>query len=103
MTQSLTLSRPFDGMRQTASLARRRAAALCDAYPRETVAAALIGLITAAAIGATAISGSSSSDRPHASPPAPPAMVVRPIAADQALKVNAEIPVTAGPTPTAAP
>jgi spore germination cell wall hydrolase CwlJ-like protein len=39
----------------------------------------------------------------HAAPPAPPPMTYQPIAPAQALKVNAEMPLAAGPNPAAAP
>ncbi|MFL6721790.1 MAG: cell wall hydrolase [Sphingomonas sp.] len=41
--------------------------------------------------------------RPHAAPPAPPPMIVRPLAPEQALQLNAEIPVARGANPAAAP
>jgi spore germination cell wall hydrolase CwlJ-like protein len=78
-----------------------RAAALWRAYPRETLGVGLFGLVAAAAIATTSLSPSS--QRAHAAPPAPPPMIVRPLAPDQAVKLNAEIPVIAGPNPAAAP
>jgi spore germination cell wall hydrolase CwlJ-like protein len=78
-----------------------RAAALWRAYPRETMGVGLLGLVTAATLAATALSPAG--QRPTAAPPPPPPMVVRPLAPDQALKVNAEIPVAVGPNPAAAP
>jgi spore germination cell wall hydrolase CwlJ-like protein len=38
----------------------------------------------------------------HASPPAPPPLILQPVAPQQALKVNAEIPLASGPNPAAA-
>jgi spore germination cell wall hydrolase CwlJ-like protein len=63
----------------------------------------LFGIVAVAAIGSTALSTSTLGGTAQAAPPAPPPMIVRPIAPDQALKVNANIPVTAGPNPAAAP
>ena len=97
MANALTLLRPQPVLRDLAA----RAAALWRAYPRETVGVGLFGLVAAAAIATTSLSPTS--QRPHAAPPAPPPMVVRPLAPDQAVKLNAEIPVVAGPNPAAAP
>ena len=101
MTQALTLFRPYDGLRRSSARARVRARALWRAYPREVVGAGLLGLVAAGAIATAAISGSG--DRIEAAPPAPPPMIVRPIAPDQAVKLNAEVPVNVGPNPAAAP
>ena len=40
---------------------------------------------------------------PQAAPPAPPPLILKQIAPAQALKVNAEIPLTKGPNPAASP
>jgi spore germination cell wall hydrolase CwlJ-like protein len=81
-----------------------RAALLWRNHPRETVGAGVFGVIAAAAaIAATSLTHVSQPQRPQAAPPAPPPMVVRAIAPDQAVKLNAEIPVAAGPNPAAAP
>src|SRR5215212_4067097 len=103
MNHVLALSRPLEGARRSAAQAKRRATALWRAYPRETLGLALFGLVAAAAVGTTAMSNVSLASRAQAAPPAPPPLIVRPIAPEQALKVNAEIPVTAGPNPVAAP
>jgi spore germination cell wall hydrolase CwlJ-like protein len=39
----------------------------------------------------------------HAAPPAPPPLILQPVAPQQALKVNAEIPFAGGPNPAASP
>jgi spore germination cell wall hydrolase CwlJ-like protein len=93
VTHGLTLSRPRPLLRD--------AAALWRAHPRGTIGIGLFGAILAAAIASASLTPHSRA--PAAAPPAPPAMVVRPLAPDQALKINAEIPVTAGPNPAAAP
>ena len=95
MANALTLSRPKPLLRDI----QARAAALWRAYPRETLGLGLFGLVTGAALASTTLS---SSERPQAAPPAPPSMAVRPLAADQALKLNSEIPVAHGPNPAAA-
>jgi spore germination cell wall hydrolase CwlJ-like protein len=96
MANALTLPRPQPLLRDVAS----RAAALWRAYPRETLGVGLFGLVTAAAIATTSLSPPAS--RFQVAPPAPPPMTARPLAPDQALKVNAEIPVAGGPNPAAA-
>src|SRR3954447_14739931 len=98
----LTLPRPLDWLHRTASGIQRRGAMAWRAYPREILGAGAPGLVAAAAIAGTAIMQSPSSTA-GAAPPAPPPMVVRAIAPDQAVKLNAEIPVAAGPNPTAMP
>src|SRR5438552_9642517 len=103
MTQVLVLTRPLDGLRRAAVRVQRRAAALWRAYPRESLGLGLFTIVAAAVIGTTAVSGPPLTNRAEAAPPAPPPMIVRPIAPDQALKVNAETPVASGPNPIAAP
>jgi spore germination cell wall hydrolase CwlJ-like protein len=103
MATAATQSRPLDGLRRGATRAHRRAAALWRAYPRESVGIGLLGLVAAAAVATTAYSTGSLTGRTEAAPPAPPPMIVRPIAPDQAVKLNAETPITAGPNPAAAP
>src|SRR5690348_10434996 len=100
MTQTVALPRPLDGLRRSAVRVQRRAGKLWRAHPREVLGTGLLGLLAAGAIGA-AVSGGH--NQPEAAPPAPPVMAIRPIAPDQALKLNAETPVTAGPNPAAAP
>jgi spore germination cell wall hydrolase CwlJ-like protein len=103
MNHVLALSRPVDGLRRTAARLKLRARALWRAYPRETLGAGIFGLVAAATAGTMVISTGAATDGAHAAPPAPPPMLVRPIAPEQALKVNAEIPVVAGANPVAAP
>ena len=101
MTQAVALSRPLDGLRRSAARVQRRAGVLWRAHPREVLGAGVLGLVAAGAIGAAVMS--LPNDRPAAAPPAPPVMAIRPIAPAQAIKLNAETPVTAGPNPAAAP
>ena len=95
MNQALALSRPFQGLKY-------RAGALWRSYPRETLGVGLLGLI-----GAAAVAGSATSDpdlgTPQAAPPAPPPLLLKQVAPDQALQINREIPVASGPNPAAAP
>ena len=102
MTQALALSRPVDGLRRTAARAQRRMALLWRAYPRETLGLGLFGLVAFSAVASISVTPSLSGTA-QAAPPAPPPMIVQPLAPDQALKVNAEIPVASGPNPVAAP
>src|SRR6476646_5896273 len=103
MNDALTLFGPLDGFRRKAASVKLRAARLVRAYPRETVGAGVLGFVTAVAIGTAALSGSSATDGARAAPPAPPPLIMRQIAPDQAVKVNAEIPLPGGPNPAAAP
>lgn len=103
MNRVLGLSQPLDGLRGGVAQLKLRARALWRAYPRETVGAGLFGLVAAAALGTASLSGPSLTDGAHAAPPAPPPLLLRQIAPDQALKINAEIPVAAGASPAAAP
>ena len=72
------------------------------AYPREIVGGGTIGVIAAATIAIGAVSGAPAVKHSEAAPPAPPPMLVKPIAPGEALKLNAETPVTRGPNPAAA-
>ena len=102
MNRVLPLSRPADGLRRIAAQLKLRASTVLRAYPRETVGLGIFGLVAAAAIG-TSLSGPSLTAGAQAAPPAPPPMLLRQIAPEQALKVNAETPLVAGPNPAAAP
>jgi spore germination cell wall hydrolase CwlJ-like protein len=102
MTQVLALSRPLDGLRRAAVDGCRRASALWRAYPREVIGAGLLGLVAAAAIGTSVASGTSETAA-KAAPPAPPPLILKQIPTDQALKLNAQIPVASGPNPAAMP
>ena len=101
MTQAHALTRPLDGMRRFAARAQERGAALWHTYPRETLGAGLFGLVALSAILSTTVTPSGG--RVEAAPPAPPPLIMKPIAPEQALKVNAEIPLTSGPNPVASP
>jgi hypothetical protein len=54
MAEALTVSRPLDGLRRNVARAKRRAAALWRAYPRETVGFGLLGVAALVAVGGAA-------------------------------------------------
>ena len=95
MNQALALSRPFQGIKD-------RAGALWRSYPRETLGVGLLGLIGAAAVAGSATSGPDLGTT-QAAPPAPPPLLLKQVAPDQALQINREIPVASGPNPAATP
>ena len=107
MSQALILSRPFEGLRtRSARLAQRvrlRARGLWRAYPRETVGFGVLGAIAAAALGAAVYSAPDTAAAQTVAPPAPPPLLVRQLAPEQALQINAAIPVAEGPNPAAKP
>ena len=102
MAPDLALSRPLDGLRRNAAKAQRRAKDLWRAYPRETLGLGVFAMVASTAIASTAFAPHGIATSAEAAAPAPPPMIVRPIAPDQAVKVNAEIPVANGPNPVAA-
>ncbi len=87
--------------------ARERALALLRRHPRELLG--LGGIAVAAAIAAGGVAWSTPSlegieTAPTAhTAPAPPPLLIRNIAPDQALAVNSNIPLASGPNPVAAP
>jgi spore germination cell wall hydrolase CwlJ-like protein len=103
MAQALTLSRPFADIGRTAARLQLRAAELWRAYPRETLGFGMLGLIALASIGTAVGTAPGFTGNAQAAPPAPPPLVMRDIAPQQALAVNAEIPVAQGPNPAALP
>jgi len=103
MNQALTLSRPLDGLRKTALRWKERGRALVHAYPRETIGVGLLGFVTAVALGSMAVPNPATNPAAHAAAPAPPPMTYQRVAPEQALKVNAAIPMATGPNPAAAP
>src|SRR5947209_16546794 len=103
MTQALIVSRPLDGLRRNFARVRTRAEALWRAHPRETVGLGVFGLVAAAAIAGSAHSTPELPARAAVAPPAPPPLLIRQLAPQQALQVNAQIPVSQGPNPAALP
>src|SRR5437763_14955527 len=103
MAQALTLIRPMDAARRAAARLSLSASALWRDHPREAIGAAVLGLVAGAA-ALSAVAGTAPlNSGAEAAPPAPPPLILQQLAPDQALKVNAGIPVTGGPNPTAAP
>jgi spore germination cell wall hydrolase CwlJ-like protein len=100
MAEALTLFRPLDGLRIHAARANARVAALWRSHPRETVGFGLLSIVLAASLGIAAVTPDQAAHAQPA-PPAPPPLLIRDIAPDQALKVNAAIPLAAGANPAA--
>jgi spore germination cell wall hydrolase CwlJ-like protein len=103
MTQALTYPTAPQGLLRTALRWRSRARALLHTYPREAIGLGLFGFVAAVAIGSAVVSTPAGVPAAHAAPPAPPPLVLQQIAPDQALKVNARIPLAGGPNPAATP
>ncbi len=102
MSQALAISSPLAGLKTRASALKARAVQLGRAYPRETIGAGVLGLIGLAAVAGVANS-TSGQRAAQAAPPAPPPLLLKQVAPDQALKINAAIPVASGPNPVAVP
>ena len=103
MNQVLAISKPLDGLRKTALRSRERARVLVRAYPRESIGVGVLGFVTTVALGSMAVPNPATSPAAHAAPPAPPPMTYQAVAPQQALKINAEIPLATGPNPAAVP
>jgi spore germination cell wall hydrolase CwlJ-like protein len=102
VTDTATIPQPLVGLRRTVLRAHERARVLMHAYPRETIGLGVLGFVTAVAVGSALVPNPTAGPA-HAAPPAPPPLILQQIAPEQALKVNSEIPLTAGPNPAAAP
>jgi len=71
-------------------------ARLWQTYPRETVAIGLLGAVALSAAGVTLVpSLGLNSEAAAKAPPAPPVMAYQPVAAEEALKLNAALPISA--------
>jgi spore germination cell wall hydrolase CwlJ-like protein len=103
MAEAVTLPEPLDGLRRTLIRGRERTRALMHAYPRETIGLGVLGFVICVAVGSAVVPNPATGPAAHAAPPAPPPLILRQIAPEQALKVNAEIPLSTGPNPAAAP
>lgn len=103
MAHALTPFRPLDGLRRAALRWRERSRALVRAYPREAIGAGVLGFVTVVALGSMAVPNPATAPAAHAAPPAPPPLILQQVAPQQALKINAEIPLTSGPNPAASP
>ena len=99
---ALALSSPFAAIKSRAGAFKARAEKLARAYPRETIGVSLLGLVGFAAIAGVANSTPELSVTQGA-PPAPPPLLLKQVAPDQALQINQAIPVASGPNPAALP
>jgi spore germination cell wall hydrolase CwlJ-like protein len=102
MAVALTASRPLDGLRAAARRLAASAAALWRAYPREVLGLALFTLVAAVTV-TVKVHYANSAAHGRLAPPAPPPMLVRAVTPDQAVKLNAAIPLASGPNPAAVP
>ena len=105
MSQGLALQHPLRVLRKNAAQLSLRAQRLWRAYPRETAGFGLLALAGAVAIGGVAHSTPelARAKLAEAAPPAPPPMLYREVAPDQAFQINQGIPLSSGPNPAAAP
>jgi len=101
MAEALTLSRPLDGLSRTAVRWTERARALMHAHPRGAVGIGVLGFVGFVALGTMVAPNPATAPEAHAAPPAPPPLILKPVPKDEAVKLNAEIPVTGGPNPAA--
>ena len=85
------------------------AARLWRAYPREAAVVGTLGLAAAFALAGAAwsspgLSGlGSASERLEKAPPAPPPLLIRELAPEDAVAINQAIPIAASPNPAAKP
>lgn len=103
MATVVTHTRSLDGARQILPRVKTRWRSLWRSYPREILGAGVLAVVVAGAVAVPSLTHVASPNPGQAAPPAPPPMVVRPMAPDQAVKLNASIPVSSGPNPAAAP
>lgn len=102
MAEALILPRALEGLRKSAFRWRESARMLLRDYPREAIGLGVLGFVSAVALGSLAVPNPATNPAAHAAPPAPPPLILQPVAPQQALKVNATIPLTGGPNPAAA-
>jgi len=101
MAEALFIPRPLDGLRRSAFRWRESARTLLHAYPREAIGLGVLGFVSVVAVGSLAVSNPATGPAADAAPPAPPPLILQPVAPQQALKVNANIPLAGGPNPAA--
>jgi spore germination cell wall hydrolase CwlJ-like protein len=102
MAEALIIPRPLEGLRKIAVRWRQRTRMLLRDYPREAIGLGVFGFVSAVALGSLAVPNPATNPAARAAPPAPPPLILQPVAPQQALKVNANIPLTGGPNPAAA-
>jgi hypothetical protein len=101
MAEVAALSTPMRRTQRLYAGVKTRAAMLIRAYPRESVGIGILGFVAiTATIGITI---APSPGGAQAAPPTPPPLVMRNVAPQQALQLNAKIPVAEGPNPAALP
>ena len=102
MAEALIIRRPYAGLSKSVSRWRERGRALLRAYPREAIGLGVLCFVSVVALGSLAVPNPATNPSAHAAPPAPPPLILQPVAPQQALKVNANIPLAGGPNPAAA-
>src|SRR6476469_1882278 len=102
MPEALALDRPLAGLLATATRWKRRTAALATSHPREAIGLGVLAFISSVAVGSAAVQTPAPQPSVAVAPPAPPPLLLKQIAPEQALKVNADIPLATGPNPAAA-
>ena len=103
MPETLALERPMAGLVARASRFRVRAQQLALDHPRETIGLGVLAFVSSVALGSAVVPAPVAQSSALAAPPAPPPLIMKQIAPDQAVKVNADIPFESGPNPAAAP
>ena len=101
MATIFTPSSAKEGLPAGTARVAGRAVFLLRTYPRESLGIGLFVLIAVAALISSLLSAPTAPGQVRTLPPAPPAMIDRPIAPAQALKVNSQIPVSESPNPSA--
>ena len=100
MAQALSALRPLDGLRKRGRVLGEAAVRLARSEPRAAVA---LGLAAAAAIAAGTFQLIAAGDSVSAAPPAPPPMLVKQVAPEQARLINAALPLEDTDNPAARP
>lgn len=100
MAQAVSALRPLDGMRRRARVVRDAAVRLARAERRAAVS---LGLGAAAAVAAGTVHLLTAEDPASAAPPAPPPMLVKPVAPERARLINAALPLDDTVNPAASP
>jgi spore germination cell wall hydrolase CwlJ-like protein len=100
MAQVVIAARPLDGLGRRARALAASGRELALAEPRAAVA---IGLASVAAATAGLFQLLAAADPASAAPPAPPPLLVRAVAPEQAQKINAALPLDNSDNPAATP
>jgi spore germination cell wall hydrolase CwlJ-like protein len=102
MAEVLIIPRSLDGLHKTALRWGEIARTLTRAHPREAIGLGVLGFVSAVALGSLAVPNPATRPAAQAAPPSPPPLILQPIAPQQAVQVNSNIPLTGGPNPAAA-